>query len=80
MQATRIHGWDQAAIYRGRRPGSLRVVVICRYCGLLTTASSGSSPIRPGPCDGERPRPAPVVWATRRYEPTARYHWLLRAR
>jgi hypothetical protein len=54
------------------------VVVICRYCNLLTTANAGSAPLRSGACTGERPAPPPIVWAARRDGAHARLFWHLR--
>jgi hypothetical protein len=80
MHSPPTHRWDHQATTPGRRPGSLSVIVLCRYCGLLTIANAGSSPLRPGPCDGARPEPVATVWATRRPEATARFFWRVRGR
>lgn len=80
MHTSRIHGWDHQATFAGKRRGSLHVVVLCRFCGLLTTARSGSSPLRPGPCTDDRPTPPPIVWAARRTEWSASRFWTLRGR
>ncbi len=72
------HGWDHVYAYRAGK--CLRCIVLCRYCQLMAVAAGGSSPHRPPPCDGARPPPAPIEWATHtRAEPTARYFWLIRS-
>ncbi len=58
----------------------MHVVVACAFCELLISCPAGCSPKRPGPCDGARPPPVPIIWATRRYDPLASYHWLVRGR
>lgn len=75
---TRRHSWIHQGSFPGRRCGSMHVVLLCRYCNLLTTANAGSAPLRPGPCEAPRPAPPPIVWAARRYGPHARLFWLLR--
>ena len=67
-------------MFTGKRRGSIYVVVVCRYCGTMTAVNAGSSPVRPGPCIGDRPPPERIVWAARRTEATARYFWALRGR
>lgn len=77
MHSTR-HSWATEGMFPGRRPGSVLVIVVCRYCNLVASATAGSAPLRTGACTGERPPAPPIVWAARRDGPHARLFWHLR--